>query len=91
MDSTDKLSVPLRIINASNNGVNLGQDEVIGPAEMCYEETRDLDSTETVEDHNFYSIRKMHLKTQSEFVEKSTDPNSSGTMPEIPTHLTDLF
>jgi hypothetical protein len=38
VDSTKKVSIPMRIMNPSNNEANLKQDDVVGHAEICGEE-----------------------------------------------------
>ena len=99
VDSKDRVTVPVRILNPSHSDISLRQDEVIGQAELCREdELENFTIEETSEDHNFYNIRRIKLgfepevprRPNIETVEKSNKIRQVNSI-EVPPHLEDLY
>lgn len=97
VDSKDRLSVPVRILNTSIKDIHLSQNEVVGQAELYTDaELQNLQIAED-EDHNFYSIRKINLEGPPKFPkeydhkEEKFEQTSTEILSNIPPYLKDLY
>lgn len=61
VDNKNKVAVPLRVLNLSDNEVCLKQDEEIGQVELCSDaEFQDFILEEAVEKPDLQSVRKIN-------------------------------